>query len=338
MDQPTREIFCNLTWPTTEDILDSSDAPPRRPSPFWLKEKLTNNRNRLSHGYGNSQNASVTRRWKAINQFVDLRLLLNLDTFNYNRSRIFLQCKEYKFLDLTKFDYGSFLVESVSNGLLLKSETCRITSVLTVMHPSDMPKSEILETVKRHFRGYGVITSQTAMQDTKTRSERNYRRIFLQNGKIKHSYAAVLNELILDPMKHLNAIALDAKLKRSTTKKAYVDLVKGAMFYLDPFIRSEDYRDFVVARLHFRISKNARPDILSRIMENSYVKENYLQIWQYNPSIILCLISAPNVQQLIQVTKELNSDLRGVDLMTEIKHYGYFFREASISLVTNSSQ
>lgn len=337
MDQSTREVFCNLTWPTSEEVLNVSDTPPRRPSPFWLKEKLASNRPRTNNNHGNTQNASVTRRWKEISQFAELRLLLHLEPYNYTRSTVFLQCRNYKFLDIRKYDYGTFLVDAVSNGLLLESESCRITSVFTVIHPSSTSRSEVLHSISKHFRGYDIITSMTAVEDLKMKSEKNYHRIFMPSGKIKRAHASVMNELIRDPLEHLNTIAANSNIKRSVARKAYVDLVKGGMFHLTPFIRSEDYRDFVVARFYFRVSEDARPKILMKILENSYVRNNYLQIWQYNPEIIMCLISAPNVQQLIQLTKQLTRDLKGVDLMTEIKHYGYFFRESAIEIVRRHS-
>lgn len=337
MDQSTREVFCNLTWPSPEEVLNSSNTPPRRPSPYWLKEKLNSSRLKIHDGNSSSMNISVSRRWKQITQFADLRIILNIEPYNYERSTLFLQCKHNKFLDLKEFDFGNFLVESVSNGLLFEGEDCKITSVLTVMHPSEVSLSELTAEVSRNFPGYDVIASQTAAEDRRMKSESNYRHIFLPDGRIKPAHASVLSELVQDPLEHLNAIASNSHLKRSVARKAYIDLVRGGMIHLWPFIRSEDHRDFIVARIHFRTPRGSSTDVRTAIMKNSYVRDNYLQIWQFNRRTTICLLSVPNVEALIHIAKELSNDLGDVYLITQIKHFGYYFKDASMALIRRYS-
>lgn len=336
MDPTTRQVFNALTWPTMDEMSDCDNSPPRRPSPYWLNEKIM--QHRRSNGIlDGDQKASVARKWKEINQFADLRVMLNLPYFNYTRSSIIMQCLNYRFLSTRKFDFGTFLVEAVSNGLLFESQTFKYTTIITVMHSLEMPLNAVIKDLFDHFKGYKVIAAYGANSREYISVKKYFKKVFSPEGLIRQNHAAVLHELIKDPLKHLNSIALNTDLKRSTVRSVYVDLVRGGVFRIEPLIKSEDARDFVVARVNIESEPDQRPKVLSALMDLDMISGNSLQIKELNGRVLLCLFWAPNVDYVIRATEELNRLVPGARVFSQIKHQGYYFRDASAIVVRRNS-
>lgn len=305
MNQLSCEIFKTLTWPTERDLSQNEDSIPKRPSPYWVYEKLLANRENLSPGLKITKNATI-ESWYRMMDYVGLRLVMNASRFGYNRAIIVTKEHNYRFTPYSEENSFKRCVESIHSGIIIGGGHIFFGSLISFVYRNRPSLKKIKSIIEEQLSESEIVSIMEFSDNPVNSNLRSLKRCFSSDLRsIRVDHARILLELIESPLEKLNEISMKLGLSRSTVNRNYSDLVRSGLITIEPYVRSENNRDFILVSFQIEpLSGKVRSNSLNQI-PYSWLKERIIASKFSIPNRILILTWLDNFDQIRRAIKEI---------------------------------
>lgn len=222
------------------------DGIPKRPSPYWVYEKLMANKNNISPDLRITKNSTI-ECWHSLMSYVGLRLVINVGKFGYSRGVLVTRNRDYRPISYLGDSYLSNCVESIHSGVIIEGDHIFFGSLISFVYRNKSSANKIRSIIEEKLPDAEIISLHNYGDNNINGNLQSLKRCFSSDLRtIRANHGKVLVELINSPLEKLNEISIKLGLSRSTVNRDYTDLVRSGIIAIEPYIRSENNRDFIL--------------------------------------------------------------------------------------------
>lgn len=311
MNELSCEIFKTLTWPTERDLDQNEFSIPKRPSPYWVYEKLLSNKENLSSNLKITKNATIDC-WYRMMDYVGLRLVMNASRFGYYRAILITKDHNYRSPAYSEDSSFKNCVESIHSGIIIEDKQMFFGSLISFVYRNKSSLKKIRSIIEEQLTNSEIISIKEFSDNPVKSNFRSLKRCFSSDLRsIRTDHGRILLELIDSPLEKLNEISMKLGLSRSTVNRNYSDLVRSGLITIEPYVRSENNRDFILVSFQIEpLSGKVKSNSLDQI-PNGWLKERIIASKFSVPNRILILTWLDNFNQIRKAIKEIeNSNLK----------------------------
>lgn len=305
MNELSCEIFKTLTWPTERDLDQNEDSIPKRPSPYWVYEKLLANREKLSSDLKITKNATI-ECWHSMMNYIGLRLVMNASRFGYYRALILTKDHNYRSPSYSEENSFKKCVESIHSGIIIEEDHMFFGSIISFVYRNKSSLKKIRSIIEEQLSNSEILSIMEFSDNPVNSNFHSLKRCFSSDLRsIRTDHARILLELIDSPLEKLNEISMKLGLSRSTVNRNYSDLVRSGLITIEPYIRTENNREFILVSFQIEpLSGKVKSNSLDQI-PNSWLKERIIARKFSVPNRILILTWLDNFDQIRMAIREI---------------------------------